>query len=70
MTMLIPKQGHSPDVELQPTVTIMQQSFDSERISAALISNPTARCPRITRNSATAEDLGNDWRFFITYVGA
>jgi hypothetical protein len=48
----------------------MQQSFDPEKISAALISSPAARCPRITRNSVTAEDLGNDWRFFITYVGA
>jgi hypothetical protein len=62
------------DVELQRTVTIMQQPFQAMKAQMGQASCQKAgvveACLRITPRSPVADCLGNDWRFFTTYADA
>jgi hypothetical protein len=71
MMMLISEQHRTLDDELEPTVTIMQQSATPRKASMVHPWGPNGGfVGESLQISGAAEALSNGWRFFATYAGA
>jgi hypothetical protein len=71
MMMLISEQRRILDDELEPAVTIMQQSARPRKASMVqFLGSNRGFVGESLQISGAAEALSNGWRFFATYAGA